>query len=114
MRHDIKALLKMMVDKKASDIHITAGAPVQLRIDENLIAVDDGILSADDTRELVYSMLSKPQIEKFEEVLELDMAFSIDGLGRFRVNVFKQKGTIASSVRIIPYGLSRSAVSRRM
>jgi twitching motility protein PilT len=102
MRQDIKSLLKLMVDKNASDIHITADSPVQLRIDENLIAANEDILSADDTRELSYSILSKAQIEKFEKVLELDMAFSIDGLGRFRVNVFKQKGTVASSIRIIP------------
>lgn len=103
MRQDIKSLLKLMVEKNASDIHITAGAPVQLRIDENLIEANEDVLSADDTRELSYSMLSKAQIEKFEEVLELDMAFSIDELGRFRVNVFKQKGTVASSIRVIPH-----------
>lgn len=105
MRQDIKSLLRLMVDRNASDIHITAGAPAQLRVDEKLVAADGVILSADDTRELVYSMLSKAQIEKFEDILELDMAFSVDGLGRFRVNVFKQRGTIASSIRIIPHDI---------
>jgi len=102
MRHEMNDLLKLMVEKRASDIHITAGAPVHLRIDEELVPVNDAIMTADETRELTYSMLSKAQIEKFEEALEFDMAFSIEGVGRFRVNVFKQRGAVASSIRIIP------------
>ena len=103
MRQEINNLLKMMVEKNASDLHITAGSPVQLRIDENLSPVSGEDLSADESRDLTYSMLTKAQIEKFERDLELDMAFSIDDFGRFRVNVFRQKGTIASSIRIIPH-----------
>lgn len=105
MRQEIKSLLKMMVEKKASDIHITAGAPVQFRVDENLVAAGDEVLSAEDARSLAYSMLNDQQIEKFEKALELDMAFSIEELGRFRVNIFKQKGTVAASIRIIPHAI---------
>jgi twitching motility protein PilT len=101
----MKNLLKMMVDRNASDIHITAGAPIQLRIDELLVAAPGGALSADGARELIYGMLSKEQIARFERSLELDMAFSVEGLGRFRVNVFRQRGTVASSIRLIPHDI---------
>jgi twitching motility protein PilT len=103
MLQEMNDLLKAMVEKGASDIHITAGSPVHLRIDEVLVAVNGNALTADKARELIYSMLSKSQIEKFEESLEFDMAFSMEELGRFRVNVFRQRGTVASSIRVIPH-----------
>lgn len=103
MAHDIKDLLKLMVERKASDLHVTAGSPIQLRIDEKLVAIDKNILSPNETKELSYSMLSKAQIEKFERDLELDMAFGVQSLGRFRVNVFQQRGAISSSIRLIPF-----------
>jgi len=102
MAHEIKALLKMMPEKRASDIHITAGSPVQFRIDENLFPIDDHPLTFEETRELVYGMLTKTQIDRFEKDLELDIAFGIPSVGRFRVNVFKQRGTVASAIRLIP------------
>ncbi len=103
MDREIKNLLNMMVEKNASDLHISADSTIQLRVDEKLVPVDDHVLTPDESKALSYSMLNKDLIEKFERDMELDMAFGIIGLGRFRVNVFKQKGTIASSVRIIPY-----------
>lgn len=105
MPHSIKDLLKLMVEKTASDLHITAGSPVHLRIDEGLIQVGQEILSEQDSRTLIFSMLTEAQIEKFEKNLELDIAFSVDNYGRFRVNVFKQKGSVAASIRLIPDSL---------
>ena len=102
MAHDINSLLKMMAEKKASDIHITTNSPVRLRIDEKLFPVDDKILKSEDTKELAYSILSSEQIKKFESDLELDMAFGVKDLGRFRVNVFKQRGSVAAAIRMIP------------
>lgn len=102
MRQDMKSLLKMMVDKGASDMHITAGAPIQLRVDENLVPASEGLMTLEGTREIVYSILSKEQIARFEKDMELDIAFSLEPLGRFRVNVFKQRDTVASSIRVIP------------
>ena len=98
-------LLKQMVERKASDIHISAGATIQFRIDEKLVAIDDHILSPDESKKLSFTMLRPDQIEKFERELELDMAFGVSGLGRFRTNVFKQRGTISSSIRLIPYDI---------
>jgi twitching motility protein PilT len=102
MQNDITKLLKMMVEKAASDLHITAGATIQLRIDENLIPIDNKILTPEESHELVYSMLTAEHREKFEQDLELDIALSVKGYGRFRVNVFKQRGSIGSSIRLIP------------
>jgi len=105
MSHDINKLLKWMPERNASDLHITAGSPVQLRVDENLVPVDNNALSAEESKELTYTMLSKAQIEKFERDLELDMSFGIPEIGRFRVNVFKQRGSVASSIRLIPHDI---------
>jgi len=103
MAREMKSLLNMMVEKNASDLHISADSTIQLRIDEKLVPVDEHVLTAEESKALSYSILNKEHIDKFERDLELDMAFGIIGLGRFRVNVFKQRGTIASSIRIIPY-----------
>ncbi|MFA6141779.1 MAG: type IV pilus twitching motility protein PilT [Candidatus Omnitrophota bacterium] len=103
MPNDINKLLKLMFDKGASDLHITAGSPPQLRIDENLVPADDKILTPADSEELIYSLISAEQKGRFEQDLELDMAFGVKGLGRFRVNVFKQRGSVASSIRLIPH-----------
>ncbi len=105
MTQDIDMYIKAMVEKKASDLHITADSPAYLRVDELLLPVDDRILTPEDSKRLVYSLLSNEQKEKFERNLELDMSFSVKDLGRFRVNVFKQRGTIASSIRLIPHDI---------
>ena len=102
MPHDINNLLKMMVDKNASDLHITSNSPVQLRIDEKLVQIDKNVLSAEESKKLTYSMLTDAHIQKFERDLELDMAFGVTKLGRFRVNVFKQRDAVGASVRLIP------------
>ena len=102
MANDLNKYLKMMAEKKASDIHITANSPVKIRIDERLISADDKVLKPEDSKELAYSLLSDEQIKKFEADLELDMAFGLKDLGRFRVNVFKQRGSIAAAIRMIP------------
>lgn len=103
MPRDINSLLKLMIEKSASDLHITADWPAQIRVDEKLVAVDDHVLSSDEAKSLVYSLLSKPQIEKFERNLELDLSFELKNISRYRVNVFKQRGTIGAAIRIIPY-----------
>ncbi len=103
MPKEINNLLKMMVEKNASDLHITANCPVTIRIDEKLIAVDDHILSPDEANDLVYSFLSKAQIEKFERDLELDISFELANISRYRINVFKQRGTVGAAIRLIPY-----------
>lgn len=105
MKRELNDLLKLMVERKASDLHISAGASIQIRIDEKLVPVDDRVLTPEESRELSYSVLSEEQIKKFEHDLELDMAFGVKGLGRFRTNVFRQRGVTCCAIRLIPYDI---------
>lgn len=98
----IDTLLKLMVQKIASDLHISAYAPPHLRIDEKLVPTEYPPLTPDDSKKLAYSMLKPQQIERFEREFELDMSFGIEGLGRFRVNVFLQRGVVGAAVRLLP------------
>jgi len=103
MKVDIKSLLKTMMEKRASDLHITANSPVHFRIDEKLLPVDKKVLSGDDTRESVYELLRPEQIKQFERDWELDFSFEIRDLARFRVNVFYQREAVGCAIRIIPF-----------
>jgi len=103
MALNMLGLLRSMSEKNASDLHISANSPVQFRIDEKLVPVDGKPLSPAETKELVYSILKKDHIEKFEKNLELDISFEIEKISRFRVNVFMQRGSVGASIRLIPY-----------
>jgi twitching motility protein PilT len=105
MPKEINDLLKIMVERGASDLHISAGASIQIRIDEKLVPVADRVLSPEESKELSYSVLSEDQIKKFENDLELDMAFGVKGLGRFRTNIFQQRGTTCCAIRLIPHDI---------
>jgi twitching motility protein PilT len=99
----MEKLLKLVIEKGASDLHLTVGAPPQLRIDEKLVKAEDEVLTAEKSRELTYSILSQEQIKRFEKDLELDLSFGMEGLSRFRVNVYRQRGGVACAIRRIPY-----------
>ncbi|NQT47245.1 MAG: type IV pilus twitching motility protein PilT [Candidatus Omnitrophica bacterium] len=103
MNADIEVLLKEMVAKKASDIHLTVNATPQLRIDGRLVSTKYDVLNPDSAKKLVYSILSKEHIEKFEKDWELDFSFSREKLGRFRVNLFFQRGSVGCAIRLIPF-----------
>lgn len=103
MVSNMEQLLKLVVKKGASDLHITAGAAPQLRIDGKLVKVDDQILTVERTKQLTYSLLSQEAIKEFEKNLELDMSFGIEGLSRFRLNVYQQRGAVGMAIRRIPY-----------
>lgn len=99
----LEELLQQLVERGGSDLHISAGAPPKLRIDGKLISVDSEILDAEQSQKLIYSVLDNDQIARFEKDLEIDMSFGISGLGRFRTNVFLQRGAVASAMRRIPW-----------
>ncbi|MFC1631602.1 hypothetical protein ACFL2I_03510 [Candidatus Omnitrophota bacterium] len=82
MVDNMEQLLKVMVEKKASDLHITAGSTPQYRIDGKLIKADQEKLTVEKSKELTYSLLSQEAIKQFEQTLELDMSFGIEGLSR--------------------------------
>jgi len=96
-------LLKSMVDKGASDLHITTGSPPQVRVRGQLYPLDVPVMDPKTTRELLYSILTESQKHKFEEEQELDLSFGIKGVARFRANIFIQRGALAGVFRMIPY-----------
>jgi twitching motility protein PilT len=91
-----------MFEKGASDLHITAGAPPMLRVDGQITATEYEKLRPEVTQQLIYSILTDEQKEKFEKDNELDISFGVEGVGRVRMNVFQQRGSIASVMRNIP------------
>lgn len=100
----IDEIAKEAVSRGASDIHITAGTPPIIRVDGKLVPlIGYPVLNARDAQQLIYSFMNERQKKNFEERKELDFSFGIRGLGRFRVNVFYQRGTVAAALRRIPY-----------
>ena len=89
--------LKAMIEKGASDLHITTGTAPQLRIDGKLHPLKVPPLSAPETKQLCYSVLTDAQKHQFEERNELDLSFSVQRLSRFRANIFVQRGNIAGA-----------------
>jgi len=99
----IEDLLSILVKRGGSDLHLTAGSPPLIRVDGKLTKADDHRLTPEDSQKIIYSILTNDQIARFEENLELDLSFGISGLGRFRTNVFMQRGAVGAVLRIIPY-----------
>jgi twitching motility protein PilT len=100
---NLHQLLKAMVEKGASDLHITTGSPPQLRIDGSLVPLKTPPLSPVDTKQICYSILTDAQKHKFEEESELDLSFGVKGLSRFRANIYMQRGAVAGAFRTIPF-----------
>lgn len=96
-------LLQEMINRDASDLHITTGSAPQLRINGNLVRLDGESLKPSETKSLIYSILTDAQKHKFEEENELDLSFGLKGLSRFRANVFSQRGAVAAAIRQIPF-----------
>ena len=96
-------LLKAMVEKGASDLHITTGTAPQLRIDGKLVPLKTPPLSPVETKQLCYSILTDAQKHRFEEENELDLSFGVRSLARFRANIFMQRGAVAGAFRTIPF-----------
>src|SRR5438067_12717964 len=96
-------LLKTMVERGGSDLHVTTNSAPQIRIDGKLTPLDMPALTAPETKQLAYSVLTDAQKHRFEENLELDLSFGIKGLARFRANIFNQRGATAAVYRQIPY-----------
>jgi twitching motility protein PilT len=95
-------LLKQTRDLGGSDLHLSIGSPPQVRVDGHLQRLSGPDLTPDATKSLVYSVLTDMQKKQFEDTWELDLAFGLRGVGRFRCNVFNQKGAVGSVFRLIP------------
>jgi twitching motility protein PilU len=106
-RLNTKPLFKLMVEKKASDLFFTSYAPVKIKIEGQIFPVNKQILSPEMVKQAAYGLMNAEQIEYFEEELEIDFAISEPGLGRFRVNVFHQRGYPAIVLRYITADMPR-------
>ena len=100
---NLQEMLKVMIEKGGSDLHLTTGVPPMLRLHGRLMPLDLPPLTPADTKSLAYSILTDAQKHKFEEDKELDFSFGVKGLSRFRSNVFMQRGAVAVAIRTIPY-----------
>jgi twitching motility protein PilU len=98
---NVKPLFKLMVDKKASDLFFTTYAPVMIKIDGKIMPVNQVELSPKMVRQAALELMSEEQLEKFTKELEIDFAISEPGLGRFRINVFTQRGNVGMVLRFI-------------
>src|SRR5207237_4789454 len=99
----IDDLLRIAMERKASDLHLKVGNYPHCRIDGDLIPISDQPrVSAEDMLNMAFSMMSNRQKQKFKDSSELDMAYGVAGLGRFRVNVFQQRGNVGMVLRVIP------------
>jgi twitching motility protein PilT len=106
MTVNLRALLEEMIEKEASDLHVTAGERPKLRVDGDMTdSSATEIMSAKDTLQLAYSVLTENQKKRFETEDELDFSFGIQNLARFRGNVFKQRGCVAMVIRMIPFNV---------
>ena len=99
---DINDLLIQVLEKDASDLHITVGSPPMVRVHGDLVALDCPKLTHHDTKELIYGILTQDQREQLERNWEYDFSYSLTGQARFRVNAYYQRNSVSAAFRIIP------------
>ena len=98
----MKRLFQVMAEKKASDIFLSVGSPINIKINGVAIPVNQTVLNADAVKTLLYEVLNERQIREYEEEMELNTAYALEGVGAFRISAFRQKGSPAVVVRFIP------------
>jgi len=103
---NLQQLLKAMVEKGASDLHLTTGSPPQLRIDGSLVPLRVHAMTPAETKTICYSVLTDSQKMRFEEDQELDFSFGVRNLARFRANLFMQRGAVGGVFRTIPFKIA--------
>jgi twitching motility protein PilT len=102
---DLREILEAMVGAKASDLHVKVGTAPLIRVDGELFALGTNPPSAQDLEFVTDQLLTADQRAKFDQHREIDLAFGLPGLGRFRCNIFQQRGTIACAIRTIPVNI---------
>ena len=101
----IEEILRAAKEAGASDVHLTVGIPPKMRVNGNLITMDYPRMLPADTLEVLVNIMTEVQRERFEERGEYDMSFSIPNCGRYRVNAYKQRGSLAAVIRVIAFRL---------
>ena len=106
MGASLQDMLTAMVTRGGSDLHLTCGTHPQVRLNGVLEPLEEfGTLVPADTQRLIFSMLTETQQGRFEQDNDLDLSFGVEGLARFRCNVFRQRGAIGAAIRVIPYAI---------
>src|SRR3982074_2231481 len=100
---DYKSILQNMVQQGASDVHLKVGRPPTFRIDGHMVSLDMPPLRQEDLRSLAEQIMAPKNIKEFSEQKESDFALAVPGIGRFRVNAYQQRGTIAYALRTVPF-----------
>jgi len=114
---EIKTYLEIMVQKQASDLFFTTGAPVNMKIEGVTSAIGETAFPPGQVKKLAYGMLNDQQIQRFEENLEMDMAYTEVNVGRFRINLFMQRGEVSMVIRYIKWevpGLEELRLPKRL
>ncbi|MBD3345908.1 MAG: type IV pili twitching motility protein PilT, partial [Chitinivibrionales bacterium] len=104
---DIQALLRGMMEKNASDLHMRVGGPPVYRVNGQLYRLNMDRLSAEDMDQVFSDLANEHQRQHFVDTFELDMSVGLSGVGRFRVNAFRQRGTISLAIRSIKTDVPR-------
>src|SRR5213083_967340 len=99
----MEVFLREMIERKASDLHLTTDSPPVIRLHGELVPLAHPPLSGNDTKQLCYILLTEAQKKKFEEDSELDFSFGVKGVSRFRGNLYLQKGAVGGAFRMIPH-----------
>jgi twitching motility protein PilT len=103
LKINLHQLLRAMIEKGASDLHIATGSPPLLRVDGSVVPLKLPALGPVETKQLCYSVLTEDQRRSFETDKELDLSFGVKGLSRFRANLFMQRGAVSAAFRAIPF-----------
>ena len=98
----MKRLFQVMASKNASDIFLSVGAPINIKINGVAMPVNQAVMNSDTIKQLLYEVINERQIREYEEEMELNTAFALEGVGAFRISAFRQKGSPAVVVRYIP------------
>jgi twitching motility protein PilT len=100
---DYKSVLQQMIQHNASDLHLKVGRPPTLRVDGHMVSLELPALKQEDLRSLAEQIMAPKNIKEFSEQKESDFALAVPGIGRFRVNAYQQRGTIAYALRTVPF-----------
>ncbi|MBQ7463690.1 MAG: type IV pilus twitching motility protein PilT [Lachnospiraceae bacterium] len=97
--------LKRSMEMKASDVHYSVGRPIMIRVDGDLVEMDEHVLKPEDVKKMFDPIMNDKQRAELDKEGEIDFAYSLASVGRFRLNVFKQRGTYAAALRLLPFDI---------
>jgi len=104
---NIEDLLKLSHERNASDLHLTVGVPPILRIYGRLVRTEFAVITPEDTRNLAYSLMNQRQRERFEAEREVDFSYGLSGVGRFRINIYHQRGSVGIAIRSVSFKIPK-------